>query len=1344
MEKLGRNYLVHIHSSEAGKLPDAGDLRLGEIAVNHNPSQPFISFKTVDEDNRTSFATTVTQAQLSKTAKEPVVENGILTIPYAYDELLTKYNDLLERLINIENELGMSVPYASIEKVKTLTDGWKFKLISAIADASYTSTAEAATDFSDSIWESVNVPHDWSIYRDFNNSCKGGSDAGWLDGGDAWYRIKLPITDDMHSKKIYVYFDGVYMESDVYINGEKIKTNKFGYNPFYVDITEKVDFYNENVLAVFVRNQQPSTRYYSGSGIIRNVALLVGNETNVSMGDIVVSTPNIATEYATSQKNITTQVDVTFTATEDKKITAVVEILDNVDSIVGTVTKTVELVANKPSPQSINVTVRNPILWSVGNGNLYKAKVRMKYDKSTIYKTVEFGYRWFNFATDGFYLNGEKTFLKGVCLHEDHGCLGNEANESAYDRQIMKLLGMGINAIRMCHNPFPQEFINICNKRGVLLLADIFDEWNLVKKGSFDETGGFYRFFDEYYQQVIEETLVRDVNSPAIFAWLIGNEIIRGSYTDKYTQEGAVSIANGIKETIRKYDSYRPITMGDDTPSNSISLALADILDIEGINYGSETEYKAFRAAKPTKPLFGSETTSALSSRGVYASDKTNLQCSSMDDEVVSWTEGSSAAEIVKRHMTDFDYLMGMFVWTGWDYIGEPTPFTNMFPAKSSYFGIIDLAGFPKDIFYMYQSRWSEEPMVHIVGNWEYKSGENEGATRTVWVYSNCKSIIMYLNGVSCGRQDLSNIKDKYQYVFEIGYQVGTLVANGYDENMNLIAQDVIYTSLGKVSQLQCYCDTSTVGVDDYAFIECTLADANGIMVPNACDEIVFSEGKNVKLIASDNGNAASVENMRALTKKAFNGHIMAVVKPTGLGTMSLSANFPVVIKESVKCGSSRVYRERITNFINAENPTIFKYHFDDPNFMELGTTMGTNYNGNKATDEDTGKLLAWTQRLTAIGYDTYIASASATASYNAPVSVEGTNGVYSMVLTPSSAYTSISFSIVEIDSEKNVINTINDITIDQAFALQEDTMYIMINMAKDGLYTYIFDKAIKVGMRNYPQYEYVTPTKLEFNGNINRLGSFIGGTESIFDVINFAPAEAKPNIQRNAVVTIDNPDVATYENSNLVYKGLGSAKVTISCGGITAQTTLDISQNLKEWDAEWDGTTNTLDSMFTLQSMEIVENTTGFGNAYRLKALSSNGEIQIKNSGSNTAKLEVKMLFKSVAPYNNWPWGMDATAGDGYGSSIYIPNSVNGQVWCNRISPKLEQPISADTLYTFVIELTGSSADAVAKVTINDTVISDNIVMPASLKTSDALPKCKVWAVDDNFIILSVKYKHQ
>lgn len=1342
MANIERKILVNLHSPEENKIPEKDGIRFGEIAVNHNSTQPFIAFKTADDNGNISFATTVTQAQLSNTAKEPSVENGILTIPYAYDELLTKYNDLLERLVSIENELGMSTPYASLEEVAMLSEGWKFKLISSISDINYTSTIEASTDFNDNSWETVNVPHDWSIYRDFNKDCKGVSDAGYLDGGDAWYRIELPITESMQNKKIFLYFDGIYMESDIYVNGEKVKTNKFGYNPFYVDATEKINFGGTNMLAVFVRNQQPSSRYYSGSGIIRNVALLVGHETTINIGNIIVNTPNIATEYQTTNKEVTTEIKVGFTSSETKKITAVAEILNNVDSVIGTQNISIDLVSGKTTNQTFSIKVKKPSLWSIGNGNLYKVKVRIKYDKSTIYKTTEFGYRWFTFdANNGFSLNGEKTFLKGVCLHEDSGCLGNEVNRSAYVRQIIKLSRMGVNAIRMCHNPFPKEFIDVCNEYGILLLADIFDEWNLVKKGSINETGGFYRYFDENYEEVVRNIVERDVNAPSIFGWLIGNEIIRAN---SYTQENALKIANNIKDIIREYDSYRPITMGDDTPSNSISLAIADILDIEGINYGSEAEYKNFRAAKPLKPLFGSETTSALSSRGVYSADTANKQCSSMDDQIVSWGEGKSAAEIVKRHMTDFNYLMGMFVWTGWDYIGEPTPYINQYPARSSYFGIIDLAGFPKDIYYMYQSRWSEEPMIHIVGNWEYIENENEGTERTIWLYSNCSIVELFLNGTTLGRYTSADMSDKYNYIYQVFYKPGTLVANGYDTTGNLIAQDVVYTSLGKANQIYCYCDTSTVSEEDTIFFECDIVDSHGIIVPSANDEIEFSNGKNCNIIATDNGDATNVENMRSLTKKAFNGKIMAAAKPSSTGQITITSNnFPLIMKETVKCGSSTVYRERNNVFIDAENPPIYSYHFDDPNFVELGTSVGISPSGKKATDELTGKTLKWSLHLIAIGYDSYIASSSSTGAYNEPIKVDNTiNGVYSIVMTPSKNYSGLTFTILEINDKNEVTNTIDNVVIDKLFALQKDTQYIMLNMRQTwGFSVNMFNSSIKVGIRSYPDYNFVSPTSISFNGTINKLSSLIGGKESIFDFISYLPEEAYPAIQRNAVITSQNENVAIIDHTNIVYKGIGDSTINIAYKDVTASTQLTISENQSEWDAEWDGSTNSLSDLFTLQSMKFVENTYDSGNTYMLVPTATNGEIKVKNSASNTLKFEADVIFKTTAQHNNWPWGMDATAGDNYGASVYIPNQKVGTLYFTRSGNNYAQNFSADTLYTFSITIDGSGAEAKYTTTMNGSIIVDNATVP-SIK--DPLTECKVWSVNENYVILGIRYKKQ
>lgn len=741
---------------------------------------------------------------------------------------------------------------------------WKFNKISNTVDTSYSSTDESKIDFDDSSWETVTIPHDWSIRNDFNSKSAASYSGGYLDGGDAWYRCKFNVTKDMITEHTLIYFDGIYMESTIYINGEKVGGDKLGYNPFTVDVSDKISI-GENVLAIFVRNQQPSSRWYSGSGIYRPVYLLCLEGAGKWISNIQVKYPNIKDEI---NSNVNTEITYTINNVDiATEITSQVIIIDSDGNAVGEDEQTINI-DNGENVITSTVSVNTPKLWDIGKPNLYKVQIILTGEfGSYISKEEIFGYRYTEWDVDtGFWLNGKNTKIKGVCMHHDLGCIGAEINKSAMERQIDILINMGCNAIRLTHNPSSIEFLELCRDKGVLLVEELFDMWT-VQKSTYD----FHRFFTDQYNVVMKNTIIRDRNNPAIIMWSVGNEINRVS---GYSASTVEPIITNILNTGKMYDDTRPFTMGEDSPYKESSTVCMKMLDVCGINYNSNNLIVPHNLGKPS---YGSETTSALSSRGIYARDNTNLQCSSLDDDKVDW--GSYAADALKAHMEN-KYSGGMFVWTGFDYIGEPTPF-NRYPAKSSYFGIIDTAGFPKDIYYMYQSQWTTDPMVHVFPRNLDSIAENE--TTKIYAYSNCESVELFINGKSLGKKSKTNIGEKYQYIWEVEFQKGTITIKGYDSNNNVIANDEIKTSSGIPAKLSLtsYSDSVDISTDDLSFITCEVLDENGIIIPNASNTITFTiEGGSI--IGTDNGNAACVENMRKPVRSAFSGKCLCVVKHDG------------------------------------------------------------------------------------------------------------------------------------------------------------------------------------------------------------------------------------------------------------------------------------------------------------------------------------------------------------------------------------------------------------------------------------------------------------------------------
>ncbi len=764
----------------------------------------------------------------------------------------------------------LSAILSGIGAVKALPEialeEWKFNLISSVANPDYNDASPAGKVYDDSGWNTVSIPHDYSIYNNFNPDSAAGYDGGFLDGGDAWYRKKLTDISDMQGKLAYLFFDGIYMEADVYVNGNLIKQNKW-YNPFYAEISQYLNYDGTDILAVFVRNMQPNSRWYSGSGIIRPVFLVCAKASSLSVGSVKVSTPNLQDDYA---NGIATTVVSGQISSANAKIGELLILIKKDNEIVY---KSIRSIAIQTGTTNISetITLNDPTLWDEHDGQYYTTSLKLSVDGDIVYEEdIDYGYRWFSFNPNtGFWLNGKSVKLKGVCLHHDLGCLGAEINYSAVQRQIRMMKDMGANAIRTSHNPSSAYLLDVCMKEGMMVVEEFFDCFTVGKK-SYD----FHRFFNDYYASVIENTVKRDRNNPAVIMWSAGNEIMR------FNNDGtALGIAQALYNKIKEFDD-RPVTWADNETTTA-ALAVDAVFDVKGYNY-KDGDLDTIHANNPTWCIYGSETTSALSSRGIYSRDNANHQCSSYDDDYVSW--GAAAATVVKNYASKA-YLAGLFVWTGFDYIGEPTPF-DVYPCKSSYFGICDLAGFPKDIYYMYQSAWASTPMIHILPHWNWASGD----VKNVWVYSNCASIDLFLNETSLGKRVLNDRGNKLQYAYSLSYTPGTLKAIGYDAEGNMIAIETVKTA-GSPYRLRLQSDKSRINGKTLAFVTCEVVDQNGTICPLASNLIAFSViGGKIKGL--DNGDATSVERLKGTSQRtAFNGKCLCVIQADKLRYIAIQAD---------------------------------------------------------------------------------------------------------------------------------------------------------------------------------------------------------------------------------------------------------------------------------------------------------------------------------------------------------------------------------------------------------------------------------------------------------------------
>lgn len=749
-------------------------------------------------------------------------------------------------------------------------------------------------DFDDSEWRMLNVPHDWSIELDFNPESASTHEGGFLDGGIGWYRKAFVLPDWMSGKKLSIDFDGVYMNSTVYLNGMELGSYPYGYNAFTYDITDKV--YGDGsikVLAVRVENIQPSSRWYSGSGIYRNVYLTVTEKVHVERYGTFVTTPDLEEELKHNRARVNLKTKVNNDSGRQAAVTVKSVIYDAFGTKAAAVTSGEMMVEPGASGHFENdVVIADPKLWSTDEDNRYKLVTEVMADGqlTDVYET-RFGLRYFSFdSEEGFSLNGRYMKLHGACMHHDLGALGAAVNERAVERQMQMMKEMGVNAIRVTHNPAAPELIEACNRLGLLVVEETFDTWNLSKK-EYD----YGRFFSQWAEHDTKEMVDRNKNEPSIIMWSIGNEIY-----DTTSPEGA-EIVRSLVKWVKEIDPTRPTTIGEDktrgdkvsvTPINAYIQEIFNEVDVVGLNY-SENNYIGYREQHPEWRLYGSETSSATRSRGVYthpyeynlSTTYEDRQQSSYDNDYVAW---GRTAEEAWKHDRDLKHIAGQFIWTGFDYIGEPTPYYNAFPAKSSYFGAVDTAGFPKDIYYYYQSQWNSKPMVHILPHWNWTAGD----TVRVLVYTNARSAELLLTGKSLGERHFevktTSWGSDYQETAEgktylewpVLYEEGALTALAKDEHGRVIGEAKVETA-GAPAAVRLTADRLEIGADgrDLAFITAEVVDHNGILVPTADHLLEFSVSGAGVLVGVDNGDAASIERYKDHKRRSFSGKALAIVQ---------------------------------------------------------------------------------------------------------------------------------------------------------------------------------------------------------------------------------------------------------------------------------------------------------------------------------------------------------------------------------------------------------------------------------------------------------------------------------
>ena len=777
-------------------------------------------------------------------------------------------------------------PYASAQTGRTTADfdkGWKFHL-GDVKDADKASAP-------DKNWRTLNLPHDWSIEGTFSKDNPASPEGGALPGGIGWYRKTFTVPLASNGKQVYIDFDGVYQHSDVWVNGHHLGFRPNGYISFRYELTKYLNYGGVNVIAVKVNNaEQPNSRWYSGSGIYRNVWLVTTNSTAaIDNWGTYVTTPKVSATSAT----VALTVKVKHNLANFKPYSLKVIIYDAANKAVafgGSIPSNNQL-ADSIAMLSNTFKVNKPHLWSVDQPYLYKVVTQVLVDKKVVDTyTTPLGIRTFEFDADkGFILNGKSLKILGVCDHHDLGSLGAAINTRALERQLQILKGMGVNGIRTSHNPPAPELLDLCDKMGFIVMDEAFDMWK-AKKTKYD----YHLFWDEWHKRDLQDQILRDRNHPSVFIWSIGNEI--GEQYSRTDTVGRV-IARELAGIVRGLDN-RPITAANNDPEPGSNIIASGALDIIGYNYHHQ-DYDSFHKRYPGKKFISTESTSALETRGSYDMPSDSIRrwpiswdkpfttgnkdnsVSAYDNVSAPW--GSTHEEtwkVVKKN----PMLSGMYIWTGFDYLGEPTPYS--WPSRSSYFGVIDLAGFPKDVYYMYQSEWTNKTVLHIFPHWNWEAGK----TVDVWAYyNNADEVELYLNGKSAGIKKKTG--DDLHVMWRLKYEPGTLKAVAR-RNGKVVLTKVINTA-GAPAKIELNADRSNIKADgkDLSFITVRILDKNGNVVPNADNLVKFKITGAATIASVDNGDPVSHDPFKADYRKAFHGLALAIVQgKEQVGTITFTA----------------------------------------------------------------------------------------------------------------------------------------------------------------------------------------------------------------------------------------------------------------------------------------------------------------------------------------------------------------------------------------------------------------------------------------------------------------------
>ena len=770
---------------------------------------------------------------------------------------------------------------------------WRF----ALAD----SPEMAQLSYDDSAWRVLNLPHDWAIEGNFYVKNPSGAVGGALPGGVGWYRKRLMLTDNNEHSRYVLHFDGAFMNTSVYVNGKLVGIRPYGFIGFGFDITPFLNKKGENVVAVRIDNaQQPNCRWYTGCGIYRHVYLLRSDEVRLAQWGVQVL-PVLKGRGA----NITLNSTIESFATQARKLSLKQMVYDAEGRCVAQ--STTPCVAHEgKNTVSQKIKMTNVKLWWPHAPYIYKVVSQLIDGKKVLDRdTTTMGLRNIAFdAKTGFAINGRNTKLNGVCLHGDLGCLGSAINEDALYRQLRMMKDMGANAIRCSHNPPAPELLHMCDTMGLMVMDEAFDQWR-TGKTQFD----YALFFDKWAEKDITDMVLRDRNHPSIILWSIGNEVLEQWNTDK--NQGVdlddvnillnnardpsrladnkelsdnSKITRWLADIVRRNDPSRLITAGCNETSPNNHLFKSGAIDVIGFNYHSKQVAKVPENF-PGKPFLLSESVSALQTRGFYAmpSDSirrlpgkrrpfidTSFLCSAYDNSCTSWSATHEATWDVVKHTP---FCSGQFIWTGFDYIGEPTPFN--FPARSSYFGIVDLAGFPKDAYYLYQSEWTNKTVLHLFPHWNWMPGQ----TIDLWCYyNNADEVELFVNGQSRGVKRKAN-EHEYHVMWRERFEPGTVRVVSRKAGRQVAERTVNTAAQPHHLRLTPNRKTLLANGRSLVFITVEVVDKNGNLCPWAENEVFFSLNGHASIAGVDNGSPFSLERFKDNRRKAFFGKCLVVVQ---------------------------------------------------------------------------------------------------------------------------------------------------------------------------------------------------------------------------------------------------------------------------------------------------------------------------------------------------------------------------------------------------------------------------------------------------------------------------------